>query len=253
MVSKKQESSLDRVIRSLREDDFRVFLRRAWVFFQWRIIDFLVLYPYARWKLSREALKVQTPEAAVKFAFDRFGHLIRPMQYRWEITELAKLVQSMKPRVVLEVGTAHGGTLFVFSRFAAHDATIISIDQPVGYPKWREPLYKEFAGPGQQIHLIRADSHEEEAVLALSNILNGRKIDFLFIDADHSYDGVKRDYELYSPFVREGGVMAFHDIKYPAGSRLVELFWEEVKKKRKTQELIESPNQVYAGIGIIFK
>ena len=91
MVPKKQESSLDRAIRSLREDDFRVFPRRAWVFFRWRIIDFLVLYPYARWKLSREALKVQTPEAAVKFAFDRFGHLMRPMQYKWEITELVKL------------------------------------------------------------------------------------------------------------------------------------------------------------------
>jgi predicted O-methyltransferase YrrM len=46
----------------------------------------------------------------------------------------------------------------------------------------------------------------------IEGILKGRKVDFLFIDADHSYEGVKKDFEMYSPLVRKGGIIAFHDI-----------------------------------------
>src|SRR5205085_10582223 len=36
-------------------------------------------------------------------------------------------------------------------------------------------------------------------------------IDLLMIDGDHSYEGVKRDWELFSPFVKKTGVVLFHD------------------------------------------
>lgn len=35
--------------------------------------------------------------------------------------------------------------------------------------------------------------------------------DFLFVDAGHSYDDVHLDYLDYSPMIRRGGVIAFHD------------------------------------------
>ena len=38
-----------------------------------------------------------------------------------------------------------------------------------------------------------------------------QKIDLLFIDADHSYKGVSLDWKNWSPFVRKGGIIAFHD------------------------------------------
>jgi hypothetical protein len=37
------------------------------------------------------------------------------------------------------------------------------------------------------------------------------KIDFLFIDGDHSYEGVKLDFELYSNLLSENGVIMIHD------------------------------------------
>jgi MMP 1-O-methyltransferase len=37
------------------------------------------------------------------------------------------------------------------------------------------------------------------------------KIDFLFIDGDHSIDGCKTDFDLYSPKIVSGGFIAFHD------------------------------------------
>jgi predicted O-methyltransferase YrrM len=37
-------------------------------------------------------------------------------------------------------------------------------------------------------------------------------IDLLFIDANHEYPAVRRDFEDWSPFVKDGGVVAFHDV-----------------------------------------
>ena len=37
------------------------------------------------------------------------------------------------------------------------------------------------------------------------------KIDYLHIDGDHSYDGVKKDFELYSQIMSENGIITIHD------------------------------------------
>lgn len=50
-------------------------------------------------------------------------------------------------------------------------------------------------------------------------------IDLLFIDGDHRYESVLRDFRLWSPLVKPGGVIAFHDYRPPGdihdGPRLV--------------------------------
>ena len=38
-------------------------------------------------------------------------------------------------------------------------------------------------------------------------------IDFLYVDGDHEYDGVVADIRAFVPFVRVGGIVAFHDYK----------------------------------------
>ncbi len=204
-------------------------------------------------------------EEAISFLFSDsiIAKLIEPMQIREEIEALARLVADTRPRVVVEIGTARGGTLFIWTRAAAPDATIVSIDLPGGlfgggYPRLKAPLYRRLALPGQELHLLRGDSHSIETLQRLKEILQGRKIDFLFIDGDHRYEGVKRDYELYSPLVREGGIIAFHDI-VPGPPEMVggvPRFWRELKQRLprgKYLEIVRDWGQGGYGIGVVFK
>lgn len=62
---------------------------------------------------------------------------------------LANEMEEIKPKVVVEIGTANGGTLFMAYRLAASDATIISIDLlggafGGGFPEWKIPIYSSF-------------------------------------------------------------------------------------------------------------
>ena len=126
------------------------------------------------------------------YSFKVFELTLRPSQIKEEILKLLELLKDIEPKVVLEIGTAEGGTLFLFTRVASSDATIISIDLPGGmfgggYPAWKIPLYKSFARAKQKIYLIRADSHNYKTLDKVKEILNGRSVDFLFIDGDHTY------------------------------------------------------------------
>ena len=42
-------------------------------------------------------------------------------------------------------------------------------------------------------------------------------IDLIFIDGDHSYEGVKADVESWLPKVKDGGIVVFHDIGWAEG------------------------------------
>ncbi|MEA2168869.1 MAG: hypothetical protein QOF76_2169, partial [Solirubrobacteraceae bacterium] len=83
----------------------------------------------------------------VAFGFDAFGIRITPGQVRCEIRGVLELLRAEPPRRVLEIGTANGGSLFLFAHAATPDAHIISVDLHHGefgggYPAWKLPLYK---------------------------------------------------------------------------------------------------------------
>ena len=195
-----------------------------------------------------------TPDKLVDFALK--CPAISPVQMRSELVEYARIVAELRPRAALEIGTFRGGTLFIHSRLATPDATLISIDLPGSLlgKIWRwghTPIFNRFTQNGQTLRLLRADSHSKETLMTVSKFLNGRQLDLLFVDGDHSYTGVRADFEMYAPFVRPGGVVAFHDIAMQPLPNEVARFWNEIKPSYRHKEILHSTAKDAMGIGVI--
>jgi predicted O-methyltransferase YrrM len=200
------------------------------------------------------------PDEAFRFASTyEFGWVhANPVQIESEIVTLLRRVAGINAQRVLEIGTSAGGTLFLFTRVCASDAVIVSVELAAstgqGYPPRRARLLTSFARCRQSVHLVRGNSHETQTVDAVRRAMGGA-VDFLFIDGDHSYEGVKQDFENYSPLVRAGGLIAFHDIVAGPANSVggVPRYWDEIKNQFEHEEFVADWNQGGYGIGVIQK
>lgn len=179
------------------------------------------------------------------------------LQRLWELASLMGVVKRLRPRVVVEIGTHRGGSLHGWSRVAAPDALLVSIDLPTPeYGPERAGDLRRLLRPGQRLAEIRADSHDPATRASLLRILDGRPVDFLWIDGDHTEAGVRADWADYAPLVRPGGVAALHDIQYnPAfPSTRVDRLWAELADRHAARAFIDQdqPGGVGMGIGVVF-
>ena len=249
-----EPSAAARAARLLRDEGWRSVAGKALYY----LVSRGFYTPYCTWR-ARHLGPEQGIERLVDFALNGCWQIIRPAQARDEIVRFLHLLQERRPRTILEIGTARGGTLFLFARVAAEDALLISVDLPHGrfmggYPAWRAPLYRSFARGRQRVELLRADSHAPASLARVTRVLAGRSVDCLFIDGDHTYDGVAQDFHMYSPLVGPGGLIAFHDIVVapPEVGGEVHRFWSEVKRRYEHREIINDSRRKSAGIGILF-
>lgn len=160
----------------------------------------------------------------------------KPKEFHGLLNVLSEM-QSHK--IAVEIGSYDGGCLHAYNQIFEK---VISIDLAN-----RSRL--------KEVDYIIGDS--KKALPSLKQIIGGKntKIDFLMIDGDHTYDGVKADFELYHKLVRKGGVIAFHDIlDTPLHRELfcrVDLFWSEIKKDDRfiAHEIIDGND--WGGIGYL--
>jgi predicted O-methyltransferase YrrM len=186
--------------------------------------------------------------------------------------ELAPFLERVgTPSTVVEIGTAQGGTFGALCEIAADDALIVSIDLPGGdldetseddkYGKRDQDRIRSYAKPGQTVELLQADSHAEATRDELERILAGRAIELLFLDGDHSYDGVQQDFDMYVPLLAPEGLVAFHDILTHTGileneyKIEVDRFWNEIKGSYDWEEFTDPTVDwgwgKWGGIGLI--
>jgi predicted O-methyltransferase YrrM len=130
----------------------------------------------------------------------------------WLLYSLAK---SLKPEVCVEIGSARGKSACYVGRALAENGKgkLYAIDPHVK-TEWNDDnsvdSIDEFRrniaafGLEDRVEIIRKFSGDAAQGWT-------RKIDLIFIDGDHSYDGVRRDWELFSPHLSEFGVAVFHD------------------------------------------
>src|SRR5690606_4456414 len=170
-------------------------------------------------------------------------------------------VREHNPKVVVEIGTKKGGSFFVWARYFK-PKHLISIDLPGGihgggFPEQKIPFLKYFLKDQKhsKVSIILGDSHKITTLEKLKEALNGDLIDFLFIDGDHRYDGVKSDFLMYKDLVKPGGLIGFHDIvatDYHHNMKcFVDVLWNEIKVKYEYKEFIQDPSQHKYGLGVL--
>jgi predicted O-linked N-acetylglucosamine transferase (SPINDLY family) len=171
-----------------------------------------------------------------------------------EILSLCEFFQDKRLNHVMEIGSRHGGTFFLWCRLAK--GRKISLDVAEGgfgglheedAILRNESMQHWAAG----VYPLLADSHDPSTLERVRRILEHEMLDLLFIDGDHTYEGVKADYEIYSDIVKPGGYIAFHDIVDSQQHRdkncFVARFWNELRGEK----FEFNTHGVWGGIGVV--
>jgi glycosyltransferase involved in cell wall biosynthesis/cephalosporin hydroxylase len=174
------------------------------------------------------------------------------MQISLEIENLQLLLANKKPKVVIEIGTAKGGTLARWFELPTVE-TIISIDLSNGIhggQGFEERTYVisdaiEQANIGKiEFYAVNGSSRDPYIINRVRELLDGRSVDFIFIDGDHTYNGVKRDFENYEGFLSTDAIVGFHDIIdsefHRANNCNVSEFWKQLKLQYESEEFINT-------------
>lgn len=141
------------------------------------------------------------------------------------------LVQELKPEVVVDLGVDYGFSSFVFARAGAK--MVYGIDSFEGDPQ-----------VGHRDTSIDVERKQKELGIENLTLIRGyfsevaktwdKPIDILHIDGRHRYEDVKEDFEIWSKFVRPGGVILLHDtavIREPYG---VHRYFKEITLPKTT-------------------
>lgn len=180
-----------------------------------------------------------------------------PHQIRSEMVALLARLAPERPRHVCEIGTADGGTNCLLVHALPTVEFMLGIDLFVK----GKPRLRHFAKTRQQLHYIEGSSYLPATVARAQTVLAGRQLDVLFIDGDHSYRGVRADFQSYRHFVRDGGLVVFHDICPDFKTRYgrdtghwagdVPRLWSRLKTLYPHEEFVQDPEQDGLGIGLI--
>lgn len=133
-----------------------------------------------------------------------------------EFAALWQHVAGRRHAVVVEIGSLFGGTLWGWLNLPGAE-TVVSVDVVTDHRPIRDEVlaaraqWRTWPNAAQRLCVFEGDSHSGDMRLNVEQVLGSRPIDFLFVDGDHSYDGVLADFKMFSPLVRPGGVVAFHD------------------------------------------
>jgi len=150
------------------------------------------------------------PFKELKFLFDnKCRHVIR-INYN-EAKYLYELIKSLEYPHCVEIGRLQGGSLLTM---AYAGGRVISIDLHVStaVAEGRGKLWDSYCA-----EILRLVGLRKEVKMIIGNsqtwntISLKNKIDLLFIDGDHSYNGVKKDYNNWINTVKIGGHVLFHD------------------------------------------
>jgi len=167
-------------------------------------------------------------------------------QVKWELMIASEIISVGGPySIACEIGSLQGATIPIYGKLLSDSGVFISIEPELEVPLDVDKI--SYLADWFNVVHIRHTSESPEAINELGYILDGRKIDILHIDGNHNTINVIHDFNTYKEYVRDGGVIIFHDIRWPD----VNVAWNIVRDGYVFIEIYEGYSST-AGIGIIF-
>lgn len=126
--------------------------------------------------------------------------------------------------IIVEIGAEYGMSASLFCAFAKQSVKIFSVDLFPGELLRTHRHNLASQGYGQRSIQVKGDSHE------IGKRWTEIPIDLLFIDGDHSYQGVVLDIKAWLPLVTVGGFVLFHDCECVTNLNPVPVIHAEVSQ-----------------------
>ncbi|MBP7088460.1 MAG: class I SAM-dependent methyltransferase [Candidatus Omnitrophica bacterium] len=151
-----------------------------------------------------------------------------------EAAYIFKLVRFLDKALCVEIGRWKGGTTLLIA-FALKEGRLISLDIHDTYDDFNlKDILRKF-GLRDKVEIIVIDS------TTYNN--KGLAVDFIFIDGDHSYEKVKKDFEYWVNVIKKGGHIVFHDASavrpYASMKKGVNILVEEIAKDKRLIKIKE--------------
>lgn len=188
---------------------------------------------------------------------NRHHGVVPTAQIDWELYELIAIYDSLHPLAVLEIGSQYGGTLWHWITGCESGALIGNIDifQNMEGEEARRVLrtWREWASMNDCDYQPFIGRSDDPDIVRHVRAFFPDGLDFLFIDACHTYEGAKYDFETYGPLVNDGGIIALHDLITPEFSPHIQVkrLWDEIRRAGyKARELHAGAD--FGGIGIVY-
>jgi cephalosporin hydroxylase len=173
-------------------------------------------------------------------------------QYPNQFSKYLCLLSGLNIQSYIEIGCRWGGTFVLTNEYLKRFNTVTKsvcvdiIDSPV----------VSYCESNPETQFIKINSQHPEFV----KYIDANYFDVIFIDGDHTYTGVKNDYEISKT---SGKVFVFHDIVNDACLGVVQ-FWNELKTNEKDtydfyefidqyEDVWKETRQTFLGIGVAIK
>lgn len=173
-------------------------------------------------------------------------------QYPNQFSKYLCLLKEQKINSYIEIGCRWGGTFVLTNEYLKRfnnvnkSVAVDIIDSPV----------EKYCILNNETQFIKMNSQSQEFI----NYMSNNYFDLIFIDGDHSYNGVKNDYEISK---NSGKIFVFHDIVSSVCLGVVQ-FWNELKAKESNtydffefteqyEDVFNNTRQTFLGIGVAIK
>jgi cephalosporin hydroxylase len=173
-------------------------------------------------------------------------------QYPNQFSKYLCLLSEQKIHSYIEIGCRWGGTFVLTNEYLK---IFNNVSKSVAMDIIHSPVLN-YCILNNETQFIQINSHSEE----FKHYMKNNWFDLIFIDGDHSYEGVKNDYEISK---NSGKIFVFHDIINDVCPGVVQ-FWNELKNNEgnvytffefteQYEDVWINNNQKFLGIGVAIK